>query len=110
MVFHILYNHFLFFEDISERGYKVDRMLNQLEQAGIFKKCKAIFFGDFVQSDEANGKNLVWPTIQRFFENKNIPIFKGIESDHSEKQRPLILNAVAELSFKSGPVLKVYNK
>lgn len=102
-------NHFLFFEDISERGYKVDRMLNQLDQAGIFKKCKGVFFGDFIQSDEANGKNLVWSTIEDFFALKKIPVFKGIESDHSEKQRPLFLNSKAELICKDSYTLRVYN-
>jgi muramoyltetrapeptide carboxypeptidase len=102
-------NHFLFFEDISERGYKIDRMLNQLDQAGIFKKCKGIFFGDIINSDESNGKNLVWPTIEKFFKDKNIPVFKGVESDHSEKQRPLFLNTKAELLCNDSYTLRVYN-
>jgi muramoyltetrapeptide carboxypeptidase len=102
-------NHFLFFEDISERGYKIDRMLNQLDQAGIFKKCKGVFFGDIIHSEEANGRNLVWPTIEAFFKEKKIPVFKGVESDHSEKQRPLFLNSKAELRFKNSYTLRVYN-
>ncbi len=102
-------NHFLFFEDVSERGYKIDRMLNQLDQAGIFKKCKGVFFGDIIHSEEANGRNLVWSTIESFFALKNIPVFKGIESDHSEKQRPLFLNSKAELTFKNSHTLRVYN-
>ena len=102
-------NHFLFFEDISERGYKIDRMLNQLDQAGLFKKCKGIFFGDIINSEEADGRNLVWSTIESFFAHKKIPVFKGIESDHSEKQRPLFLNSKAELLFKHSHTLRVYN-
>jgi muramoyltetrapeptide carboxypeptidase len=102
-------NHFLFFEDISERGYKIDRMLNQLEQAGVFKKCKGIFFGDIINSDEANGRSLVWSTIENFFAGKNIPVFKGVESDHSEKQRPLFLNTKAELRCKDSYTLRVSN-
>lgn len=102
-------NHFLFFEDISERGYKIDRMLNQLDQAGIFKKCKGVFFGDIINSEEANGRNLVWSTIETFFKDKKIPVFKGVESDHSEKQRPLFLNSKAELLCKNSYTLRVYN-
>lgn len=102
-------NHFLFFEDISERGYKIDRMLNQLEQAGCFKKCKGVLLGEFIQSDEADGRNLVWSTFENFFARKNIPVFKGIESDHSEKQRPLFLNTKAELFFKGSYTLRVHN-
>lgn len=102
-------NHFLFFEDISERGYKIDRMLNQLDQAGIFKKCKGVFFGDIINSEEANGRNLVWSTVEAFFKDKKIPVFKGVESDHSEKQRPLFLNSKAELLCKNSYTLRVYN-
>ena len=102
-------DHFLFFEDISERGYKIDRMLQQLEQAGIFQKCQGVFFGDFIQSDEPNGRNLVWSTIENFFRDKKVPAFKGIESDHSEKQRPVFFNATAELICQNPPTLKIYN-
>lgn len=101
---------FLFFEDIAERGYKVDRMLQQLRLAGVFKGCKGVFFGDFVQSDESNGKNYVWPTIKAFFQDENIPVFGGVESDHSENQRPLFLNSKAELIFDKKYILRVYNK
>lgn len=90
-------NYFLFFEDIAERGYKVDRMLQQLKQAGIFKRCRGVFLGQFIQSEESNGKNLVPKTLKNFFEQEKYPVFQGIESDHSEKQRPLVLNAPATL-------------
>ncbi|MBC7754078.1 MAG: LD-carboxypeptidase [Moraxellaceae bacterium] len=102
-------DHFLFFEDISERGYKIDRMLQQLDQAGIFQKCRGVFFGDFIQSDEPNGRNLAWSTIENFFKDKKVPAFKGVESDHSEKQRPLFLNTKAELICQNPPTLKIYN-
>lgn len=101
--------HFLFFEDVAERGYKVDRMLNQLSQAGIFLNCKGVFFGDFIKSDEADGTNLVWKSIESFFMYHKIPVYAGIESDHSDKQRPLFLNTKAELFFDQEPILKVYS-
>lgn len=88
-------NYFLFFEDIAERGYKVDRMLQQLRQAGVFKRCKGVFLGQFIQSEESNGKNLVPKTLKNFFEQEKFPVFQGIDSDHSEKQRPVILNSPA---------------
>lgn len=100
---------FLFFEDTGERGYKVDRMLTQLEQAGIFKKCKGVFFGDMIKGDEADGTNLVWSAIEDFFKKYSFPVYKGIESDHSEKQRPLFLNSKAELIYNKQPTLKVYS-
>ncbi len=91
-------NDFLFFEDIGERGYRIDRMLHQIEQAGILKKCKAVFLGDFILGQETNGENHVWSTIQNFFEKSKIPVFSGLECGHGEVQRPLILNSKATLT------------
>lgn len=94
----VLKNHFLFFEDIGERGYRLDRMFYQLQQAGIFQSCKAVFLGDFLLGQETNGDNHVWTVIQKFFEKSKIPVYSGVESGHGEQQRPLILNGKASLT------------
>ncbi len=91
-------NHFLFFEDIGERGYRIDRMLYQLQQAGVFKSCKAIFLGDFLLGQETNGDNHVWSVLEKFFKNSKIPVYSGVASGHGEHQRPLILNGKASLA------------
>lgn len=38
----------LFFEEISEFPYRIDRMLNQIEQAGGFEGISAVVLGDFL--------------------------------------------------------------
>ena len=66
-------NKFLLVEDVGERGYKIDRYLNQLLLSGLLKGVKAIVFGDFTLSDEKDGKNYVNFAIQEFIhELKNI--------------------------------------
>jgi muramoyltetrapeptide carboxypeptidase len=42
----------LMVEDIGELPYRVDRMLNQLRLAGVFKKVKGIILGRFVDCNE----------------------------------------------------------
>src|SRR5690606_7861531 len=42
----------VFFEDIGERGYRVDRLLKQLEFAKFFVGCRAIVFGEFIEGFE----------------------------------------------------------
>lgn len=42
----------LLIEDIGELPYRVDRMLNQLRLAGVFKKVKGIILGRFVDCHE----------------------------------------------------------
>lgn len=45
-------NKILLLEDIDEKPYKVDRMLNQLRLANVFKGLKGIIFGRFVDCYE----------------------------------------------------------
>jgi len=40
-------NKILFFEDLGETWYRIDRMITQLLQAGAFEGAKAIILGDF---------------------------------------------------------------
>lgn len=79
----------LFFEDIGERGYRVDRVLEQFEQAGLFKRAKAVVFGQFTESRESNGRDLVPAVIKRFAEAAKIPVFSGLPSGHDIVQRPV---------------------
>lgn len=83
----------LFLEEVGEKGYQVDRALNHLKQAGVFKGVRAIVFGDFAdQKDE-----FVELAISRFSEEMNIPIFKTDEFGHGKKNYPLIYNAESEI-------------
>lgn len=81
-----------FFEDVDERGYRVDRMLMHLQQAGILEKAKAIIFGDFVGGKELDGTSLVLPVLQRFAENINLPVFSLPGSGHGKENFPLPFN------------------
>lgn len=67
-------------EEIGERGYRVDRMLEHLKQANIFTNAAAILLGDFLEGFEPNGSSLITPVLQRFAESINIPVLriKGI--------------------------------
>jgi muramoyltetrapeptide carboxypeptidase len=43
----------LFFEDVSEYPYRIDRVLNQIELAGGFEGAKAIVLGDFLDCQDS---------------------------------------------------------
>ncbi len=98
----------VFLEDRGERGYRVDRLLKQMELAGSFKQAKAIVLGDFVGGLEADGKDMVTPILQRFADEIKIPMFKGVEAGHGEKQRAIFFNTPAELVGGSQASLKIY--
>jgi muramoyltetrapeptide carboxypeptidase len=99
-------NSLLFIEDIGERGYRIDRMLEQFRQAGVFKKCDGIILGDFTGGVEPDtGKdnfNLVW---KRWAGDLDIPLFKGLESGHGVIQRPVPFNTKCHLEQKAGKVM-----
>jgi muramoyltetrapeptide carboxypeptidase len=42
----------LFFEDIGEAPYRIDRMLTQLDQSGAFDGARAIVLGDFTNCED----------------------------------------------------------
>jgi muramoyltetrapeptide carboxypeptidase len=89
----------LFLEELDERGYRVDRMLEHLRQAGVLKGVKGVLFGHIIGGNEP-GKNesLASLAVQRFATvNGGIPMWKGIESGHDVNIRPLPLGTMAEL-------------
>ena len=97
----------IFLEELSERAYRIDRCLQQLKQAGVFKKAKAIVFGDFTNCDEPNKDNYVSEVLANFCSDLKIPAFKGLENGHGELQRPLFFNTEATLVCGKKGNLKV---
>lgn len=93
------YNKIIFLEDVSERGYRVDRMLEHLKQAGLFENAKAICFGDFMDGFEPNGSSLVDPVLKRFAENCDIPVVKIEGIGHGRTNYPLPLGTKASLQL-----------
>lgn len=92
----------VFMEDIGERGYAVDRMLEQLWQAGILNKGpKALVLGDFIEGEEKDGRDLTGVALQRFAERAPYPVFKGMKCGHGDVNFSLPFNTPAELSGKN---------
>ena len=87
----------LFFEDIGERGYRVDRSLYHLQMAGYFKNILGIVFGEFVGGEETNGETLVPRVLERFAQEQKFPVFSGVEAGHGNSQRAVPLGTEAEL-------------
>jgi muramoyltetrapeptide carboxypeptidase len=97
----------LFIEDVAERGYSVDRMLEQLFQAKIIDKgLKAIVIGDFTEGSEKNGKDLTDKAIERFAKRVSYPVLKGLPAGHGKiLNYPIPFNTPAELTLGERPQL-----
>jgi muramoyltetrapeptide carboxypeptidase len=97
----------LFLEDVGERGYKIDRMLNHLEQAGVLKALKAIVLGDFIGGAEADGRHLAPQVLEAFAREHSFPVVMGLNAGHGELQRPVFFNTHAELRCGAAPELRI---
>ncbi|MBC7742128.1 MAG: LD-carboxypeptidase [Bdellovibrionaceae bacterium] len=103
-------NKIILLEEIGERGYRVDRCLQQMKQAGLFDQAAAVVLGDFLTGHEADGKNHVKYTVDEFFKNLKIPAFTGLETGHGEIQRPLFFGTRAVLTCGVKPQMVVYSE
>ncbi len=98
-------NEIVVFEDIGERGYRVDRMLEHLKQAKAFKNCSAIVFGDFVGGKEADGGETISFALQRFANEINIACYSGLPMGHGVRNQiiPFGQNATIQLDKTTQP-------
>jgi muramoyltetrapeptide carboxypeptidase len=85
-------NKILFFEEIDERAYKIDRIFQHMKMLNFFKDAKAIIFGQFTGGREPSGNNLVPIYLKKWAQEQKIPIYSGIQSGHGANQFPLPLN------------------
>ncbi len=100
----------VFFEEIGERGYRVDRMLFHLSQAGCFKNCAAVVMGTFMGGDEPKADpdspvvNKVNWVIENWASQQKFPVLRGLPCGHDTIQRvlPLGTEAVLDLGPKRG--------
>lgn len=89
----------IFLEDIGERGYRIDRILEHLRQAGLFQHCAAILFGDFTGGAEPNGASLITPVLERFASNCTVPVIKIAGIGHERTNHPLPLGTQVQLTL-----------
>jgi muramoyltetrapeptide carboxypeptidase len=91
----------VFLEEIDERGYRVDRLLEHLKQTGHFAKARAVVLGEFLGGAEADGKNRVPAVVKRFAESLSIPVMSGIQAGHGALQRPVPFGTSSVLTLGS---------
>jgi muramoyltetrapeptide carboxypeptidase len=96
-----LKNRLLFIEDIGERAYRVDRILEQMRQLGLFKGVDAVVIGQFTYGREPNGRSLLPQFFKQWAEQQSFPVLIGLPSGHGLNQQPLPLGTRAILDLKS---------
>ncbi|MCB0378272.1 MAG: LD-carboxypeptidase [Bdellovibrionales bacterium] len=95
----------LFIEDIGERAYRVNRVLEHLEQAGAMQGVKAILLGQFTGGKEPNGKHILPRFFKEYAEEIKVPLFSGVVSGHGDPQRPVIFGRKSQIIGGKRPIL-----
>jgi muramoyltetrapeptide carboxypeptidase len=89
----------LFLEEVNEAAYRIDRMLQHLQQSGILQHVKAVLFGDFVPGKKSNDIELIQCVLKHFAQAQSCPILHCLGIGHGEKNRSLPLATKAELAL-----------
>lgn len=96
----------LFFEDVGERGYRLDRALYQMQLSGVFEQAKAVVFGQFTGGNESNGHSFVDYALKRFAGQLKVPVYAGLQVGHGAENRVLVVGQKSSIVLqKSKPLL-----
>ena len=89
----------LFLEDVGERHYHIDRMMNNLRMSGVLARIKGLVVGQFTdcEPDPLMGCT-VYETIMQAVASYSYPVLFDFPAGHIEDNRPLYLNAHATLA------------
>ncbi|MEO5896221.1 MAG: LD-carboxypeptidase [Vicinamibacterales bacterium] len=73
----------LFFDEVGERPYRVDRIFTQLQQAGIIDRASALVFGEMPRCDEPAGRPAIRDVVADLTEGFPGPVLFGLPSGHT---------------------------
>jgi len=73
----------LFLEEVSERPYRIDRMMTQLALSGLLARARALVFGEMRGCDEPGGNVSALDAIRRTTREFPGPVVVGFPSGHT---------------------------
>ena len=92
-------NKILFLEEIGEEAYRVDRMLWQLKQRGVFQKVNGVVLGSFrdCEAEEAEKSFSLQEIFDQHFVQVNFPVYQGATFGHLAPKFTLPIGIKAEM-------------
>lgn len=81
----------LLLEDVGEKVYRLDRMLNQLKQAGMIDNLAGVILASWDDCEVGEEGWTVRQVIEDYFSNASYPVISGFPSGHIEGQVTLPL-------------------
>jgi len=95
----------LLLEDVNERPYRLDRMLWQCEQAGIFRAVRALLLGEFPGCfKDHEEKKTFYGRWRERLSGLGIPVIYDLPFGHAERAKvlPLGVNAAIDTAVGAG--------
>lgn len=79
-------------EDVKEPPYRVDRMLNQMQMAGVFDRAAGVVFGQFEKCDPDKAEEgPLQAVLDDFAARATCPVYAGLPYGHAPGRRVLPL-------------------
>ncbi|MBQ9565057.1 MAG: LD-carboxypeptidase [Synergistaceae bacterium] len=110
----------LLLEEVGERPYRIDRMLNQLWQSGLLSRVNGILLGDFVGCENANASPIEDFTLSQVLTHyarlSHKPVLRGVPAGHASHNLflPLGVHAIMRAEKDGKASLEIdaaaYNK
>jgi muramoyltetrapeptide carboxypeptidase len=92
----------LVLEDIGERPYRIDRMLTQMLQAGLFEGVRGIVLGQLSECGPGPDGTTVEHVLEERLGSLGVPLVKDAPVGHIDDNQPLLLGATAFLDADGG--------
>ena len=101
----------LFIEDLGERLYHIDRMMQNLRLGGVFEQISGLVVGQFTDIDEDDSfEGGVYGVISEAVKGYDIPVCFNFPAGHVDNNQPLMLGAKYKLEvLKNKSILKCLN-
>jgi muramoyltetrapeptide carboxypeptidase len=84
-------------EDVTERPYRIDRMLTSLRLGGHFSRASALVFGEFAECDPGADGRTVAEVIEERTRDLGVPVVTGAPFGHGARNDAFVLGADAAL-------------
>jgi muramoyltetrapeptide carboxypeptidase len=102
-------NNILFIEDIGEKPYQIDRMMQNLRLSGALSEISGLIVGQFNETDEDPLMHAtIYEIIARAVQEYDIPVCFNFPVGHVDENLPLIVGAEVCLEVSSEGVLMEY--
>ena len=91
-------HYILFLEDIGERHYHIDRMMNNLRMSGVLGRIDGLVVGQMTDCPDDEGMQCtVYQTIARAVADYTYPVIFGFDAGHGTPNHSLCMGAVSQM-------------